>query len=413
MAEVLGTIASGLQVAALAGKIISIGLQIRTVYHEIQDASEEVTLRLQELEALSETLQDSKSVSSKVRRFCERCLCELYLVLGDLEGHIQKSKGIRRMVASTKVILKKDTIRKLESRLDRSVQLLGLANQCLMASRLSLMLDKQDAMKTLFMAYVSQPRVIETSFSTQPVESICVEPRAIEDMSRELTPWDEDSRGETLFSFSVFRGRWDVCNYLLDVGAGHHLDKSFKDGTNRVVWSYEKWGRSLYVGRRFRPCAEMVHECQKVIGRLEDDSLIVSLLSGYTGFFDEFCALRRFAWPDSSFYHPDFALHRMQFAVFIACALNNGWAAPAMIRSVLGLDNGIAQGNLDFSVRTIFGETIFHGLAMKAYWQKPGDVHYKSGYRNVQQRSQLLYCRDARNSFTPGSMTSMRLELTC
>lgn len=147
MAEVLGTIATGLQVAALAGKIISAGLQIRTLYHEIQDASEEVTLRLQELEALSENLKDSELVSSKARRFCERCVSELDLVLGDLEGQIQKSRGIRMKVASTKVILKKDTIRKLERRLERSVQLLGFANQCLMTSRLGLMLDKQDAMK--------------------------------------------------------------------------------------------------------------------------------------------------------------------------------------------------------------------------------------------------------------------------
>ncbi|KAK2604111.1 hypothetical protein N8I77_007068 [Diaporthe amygdali] len=478
MAEVLGTIASGLQVAALAGKIISVGLKIRTLCHEIQDASEEVTLRLQELEALSETLQDSKLVSSKARRFCERCISELYLVLGDLEGHIQKSRGMKRMVASTKVILKKDTIRKLESRLDRSVQLLGLATQCLMEAKISLMLDKQDAIKTLFTAYVGQARVIEKSFSTQPVESICVESRAIDDMriltriqascpkpcvddskvwdferlssetpvmswtiglssitgivqlerflardthydstgkrdstgrvaqtsryttrvqlalphwlsykvlelvasraqlgwkqylrvrsifpeaefskargqtafsvacryvrngnldrltslfeSRELTPWDEDTGGETLLSFSVSLGRWDVCNFLLDVGAEPYLDESFKDG------------------------------------RLEeDDSLKVSLLSSYIGFFDEFCALRRFAWPDSTFYHPDFAVYRMQFAVYIACALNNGWAAPALIRSVLGLDNGIARDNLNFSVRTISGETIFHGLAWK------------------------------------------------
>lgn len=54
----------------------------------------------------------------------------------------------------------------------------------------------------------------------------------------------------------------------------------------------------------------------------------------------------------------------MHIAVAMICRLHNTEAAPAMCRSVLGLDNGAAQDRLDFRVRTRLGHTFFHGLAV-------------------------------------------------
>lgn len=146
MAEVLGIFASGLQVAGLVGKIVKAGLQIRTLYREIQDASDEVAFRLQELEILSAVLEDSNSVSSNATSLCGRCLSELDLVLVELQSQLHRSKGIRRKVASTKVVMKKDVMQKMESRLERAVQFLMLANQSHILASQSLVLHNQDAM---------------------------------------------------------------------------------------------------------------------------------------------------------------------------------------------------------------------------------------------------------------------------
>jgi len=146
MAEVLGIIASSVQVAGLAGQIAGVGLKIRALYQEIQDAPDELAFRLQELHLLAGILSRSNSGSSDAASFCERCLSDLNLTLSELESQVRRSKGIRQKVATTKVVLKKQLIQKLDSRLCRSVQLLQLAANVHMASSYSLILQNQDAM---------------------------------------------------------------------------------------------------------------------------------------------------------------------------------------------------------------------------------------------------------------------------
>lgn len=146
MAEVVGIIASRIQVAGLAGQIAGIGLKIRALCQEIEDAPDDLSFRLQELQLFSGIISRSNSVSSEVRSFCERCLSELGLVLAELESNIQKSRGIRKKVESTKVVFKKQLIQKLDDRLCRSVQLLQLASSSHMASNYDAILQNQDAM---------------------------------------------------------------------------------------------------------------------------------------------------------------------------------------------------------------------------------------------------------------------------
>lgn len=160
MAETLGVIASGFQVAGLIGTITKAGFQIRALCHEIQDAPNEIAFRLEELDVLSGIIKESNSISSNARNLCGLCLSELRLILAELQSQIHRSRGIRNKVASAKVILKKDLIQKLDSRLKRSVQWLMLAiqidtsstqslvlrNQGIMSSNQALLLHKQDAM---------------------------------------------------------------------------------------------------------------------------------------------------------------------------------------------------------------------------------------------------------------------------
>lgn len=188
-------------------------------------------------------------------------------------------------------------------------------------------------------------------------------------------------------------GQWEICNYLLDLGVEPYVRASF---TSRMVSSATSYvvhttlrpqnpveltskqaeidwvNQGSHLGKswqrhsqRIRIRAEIVTECQNVMRRLEDDRLKIEVLSGFPGSFDEFCTIRKSAWPDSSFYRSDFTARRMSFAVLMACHRRNVRVVPATLRSVLGLDNGSARNNLDLGVREIWGETILHGLAMK------------------------------------------------
>lgn len=148
MAETVGIIASGIQIAGLLATITKAGLQIRALYHEIQDASDEVAFRLQELHILSEILRDSNSISPNARNLCELCLSELHLVLAELHSQIHRSRGIRRKVASAKVILKRDLMQSLDSRLERSVRLLSFAHSSHIASNQNLVVRNQNAISS-------------------------------------------------------------------------------------------------------------------------------------------------------------------------------------------------------------------------------------------------------------------------
>lgn len=148
MAEVFGIVASGISLGGLMGTIIKAGTQIIALYNEIQDASDEVAFRLQELQILSRILENSNSISLDARNLCELCLSELHLVLAELQSQIRRYRGFRRQVASAKVIVKKDTMQKLESRLERSVRLLMFANQSHILSTQNLVLRNQDAMSS-------------------------------------------------------------------------------------------------------------------------------------------------------------------------------------------------------------------------------------------------------------------------
>lgn len=123
--------------------------------------------------------------------------------------------------------------------------------------------------------------------------------------------------------------------------------------------------REVRSGRTF-PRVDVLNSCREFIGRIDEDHTVMfGLLSAYGGSIDEFLSLRRSVWPDSRFYHPKFSPKRMLLAVGIACDLNNLWTAAPICRSVLGLDNGTAQDNMNFQLYADLGDTIFHGLARK------------------------------------------------
>lgn len=141
MAEVLGTVASGLQMAALATKIITIGLKVRTLYHEMQGASAEVAASLDEINTLAQILEElgkspmaTHAVLLKARSQCEKCLQELQATLGTLERNIQTSRGFLSKVLRLNIIIHRDALTKMEHRLETSLRIVLFALQLAMFS---------------------------------------------------------------------------------------------------------------------------------------------------------------------------------------------------------------------------------------------------------------------------------------
>lgn len=134
----------------------------------------------------------------------------------------------------------------------------------------------------------------------------------------------------------------------------------------QLYWLYEKQPSKELLLERIKTRTEIVDECREFISRFDENEVLVfRLLTTYQGSLEEFLNLRRCVWPDSSFYHPGFSQQRMKIAASMACENNNTIAAPALCRSVLGLDNGSAEKNLTFGVHTVDGYSLFHGLVAK------------------------------------------------
>lgn len=136
MAEVLGTVASGLQVATLAAKIVTTGFKVRTLYREMQGASAEIAATLDDIHLLAQILEElgkspmaSHIVLLTARSHCERCLQELQATLRTLESKIQTSRGFLSKFLRLSIIIHKDHVAKMEHRLETSVRLVLFAIQ--------------------------------------------------------------------------------------------------------------------------------------------------------------------------------------------------------------------------------------------------------------------------------------------
>lgn len=141
MAEILGIVASGISVAQLAGQITALGFKLTSILQDIQGAPDELNIRLEQLQMFALVLQGpldcgGEALPSPLLRraslHCQKCLSELTDMLEDLSTQISNSRGIRRKMAKSRVILKRDAWTKIERQLSCSVELLSMANQVYM-----------------------------------------------------------------------------------------------------------------------------------------------------------------------------------------------------------------------------------------------------------------------------------------
>ncbi|KAM3073428.1 hypothetical protein ACMFMF_006634 [Clarireedia jacksonii] len=144
MAEVLGTVASGIAVAQLAGAIVSSTQKIYTFWKEMKDAPKHIGRLLVEIELLGGVLVEyntsngkangphhHSAMLQKIYLHCETAIKDLDEVLETLDkGLKQSGSKAAKTWHAFRVVMKSSILEDLMERLERAKSMLNLASQC-------------------------------------------------------------------------------------------------------------------------------------------------------------------------------------------------------------------------------------------------------------------------------------------
>lgn len=145
MAEVVGIIASGISIGSLAAQIGSSILKLKGYWDEIQEAPEVVRGLIEDIEDLHSVLTDIEDDqtrnpisallldgNSRTRclNHCQKAAARLEELLNEMRADIDASKRLRRKWAASRAVLKRDKIDRYRDKLERTVRMLALSEQC-------------------------------------------------------------------------------------------------------------------------------------------------------------------------------------------------------------------------------------------------------------------------------------------
>jgi ElaB/YqjD/DUF883 family membrane-anchored ribosome-binding protein len=148
MAEVLGTVASGIAIAQLAGAIVSSTRKIYIFWKDMKDAPKHIGGLLVEIELLGEVLVEHytsnrqengiyhhSAILQKIYLHCETAIKDLDEVLETLDKGLKKSGSkAKKIWYNFRVAMKGSVLEDLMERLERAKLMLNLASQCHMMS---------------------------------------------------------------------------------------------------------------------------------------------------------------------------------------------------------------------------------------------------------------------------------------
>ncbi|TGO30105.1 hypothetical protein BPAE_0008g00970 [Botrytis paeoniae] len=141
MAEVLGTVASGIGVAQLVGNLASSIIKLKGYWDQIQDAPDDIGFLVREIDThhliLRSILQSQARMTSSGRssdtflehslKLCEDSSNELNELVKVLGKEINSSNKWRSKLGATKVVLKNDQLKRLKKRMKNASRLMNLA----------------------------------------------------------------------------------------------------------------------------------------------------------------------------------------------------------------------------------------------------------------------------------------------
>ena len=137
MAEVLGVVASGISIGSLAGQLLESLQKIHRFWKNVDGAPKDIGDLIQELQVLASVFYelmnqpaDSQALPSQSIQTCLQYCCKILDELGPivlkLHGDLAGGKQ-RKQWASIKSAFKKEDLRELTQRLERSKSTLGIA----------------------------------------------------------------------------------------------------------------------------------------------------------------------------------------------------------------------------------------------------------------------------------------------
>jgi len=144
MAEVLGAIASGVTMGALAGQIATSVLKLKSYLDEIKDAPENIRTLVDEIEDLQILLADieydeernpysemlvQNNSASRCLKHCRRGVEKLARIVDDMDVDFERLGYMKRKLAGVKHVWKRDKVDKYRAELESAVRLLNLSHQ--------------------------------------------------------------------------------------------------------------------------------------------------------------------------------------------------------------------------------------------------------------------------------------------
>ena len=143
MAEIVGTVASGISIGTLVLGVTSSIVKLKSYLDQVHDAPNDIKDLIEELEDLgfiladmedqqryttSCVILDSTSISRSLQQ-CKRGLDHLKDTTVALSADLDASSRLRRKWGSAKVVLKKAQLDRYRVKLERAITLLNLSHQ--------------------------------------------------------------------------------------------------------------------------------------------------------------------------------------------------------------------------------------------------------------------------------------------
>lgn len=141
MAEVIGIVASGIAIGQATAALTSSLLKLKSLWNEFRDVPDDLLHLVRELEIVylvlaeseDQLTADSRSPASRslelAWQFTNDGAKELKSLVDDLQAELKQNQRWKAKFMAANVVLKRDQIKRLKSRLKTCIRLLTLANQ--------------------------------------------------------------------------------------------------------------------------------------------------------------------------------------------------------------------------------------------------------------------------------------------
>ncbi|RYP55718.1 hypothetical protein DL771_012459 [Monosporascus sp. 5C6A] len=182
MAEALSVAASGIAIAQVASQVGVAVVKLKKFCDEVKDVPDDIADLLQQIDCLDPALWEAETsfestglpamlwndaAAKRSTTYCRNALKALTEIVDEMAVQINHPKRLNRKVASVKAVLKKDTLKKLEKRLENAVRMLALAQQSYLTIQPDIIVEKF----TTLVAHLQPAHAHASSGVVQPYDA--------------------------------------------------------------------------------------------------------------------------------------------------------------------------------------------------------------------------------------------------